>query len=169
MIVAHPDDEILFGYSQLSVGNWHVVSMTGNNRRTRPEFEGIAFDLGFTYDIWEYDDSWNGTFIEKDVSSNLLKVLSNGFDNVLTHNENGEYGHTQHKSLSEIVSNLVSENLFVFDNNSFLSFDVLHEKIHMLSRYKTQISLNAFDWVDQNNPDNNLVSYVVKEGYKRIK
>jgi len=170
IIVAHPDDEILFAYSQLVNSNWHVVSVTGANRQTKTEFMDIMSSLNLTCNIWEHDDSWNGTFSTNEISSKLIPVLSKGFDNILTHGPSGEYGHTQHKDLYRIVSSLVHENLYIFGQNiKPISFNLLRGKIEMLSRYKGQCVLNAFDWYDENNPTNNLIKYVSHEGFEKIK
>lgn len=170
LVVAHPDDEVLFAYSQLVNGNWHVVSLTGASRQTKSEFKSVMRSLGLTYEIWDYNDDWNGTFPTEEVIPKLEEVLSKGFDNVLTHSSSGEYGHTQHRILYIIMSHLVHKNFYVFgEKRKLLSFSLLRDKIKTLSKYKTQCSLNAFDWYDQNDPENNLMKFVVSEGYRKVK
>ena len=168
LVVAHPDDEVLFAHSLLLGGNWHVVCATGANRATAAQFRDVMSLLGLTYDLWEHDDSWNGTFVQEEVGPLLGEVLSRGFDNVLTHNEDGEYGHTQHAALHSILRGLVGDDLLVFDKTELLSFDTLYEKMQMLSIYEGQRSLRAWDWYDLEDPENRTMKWVVSEGYRRV-
>jgi LmbE family N-acetylglucosaminyl deacetylase len=170
IIVAHPDDEILFGYSQLMHGNWHVLSMTGENRNTRYELEQVCSVLGLTYSIFTHCDDWDTIFDPDEVIPEIKDVLSMGFEKVLTHNNNGEYGHTQHQSLSRIVRDLVPTNLFEFGHpGPILQFNVLKRKLDILSMYKIHGDLGVWDWYDQNDPTNTMMYYVVHEGFRRIK
>jgi len=166
MIVAHPDDEVIFGFSQLLKDNWHVVCMTnGNNCVRSKEFYRVMSYFGYSYDIFDYLDRWDVAFDEDLVSKDLVDIITGSkFDMVLTHNENGEYGHLQHRSLHHIVSNLVSD-LCVFDKGTLLSFDVLKNKIDVLSMYESQCKLKAFDWYSQSN-SNNLMEWIIGDGIR---
>jgi hypothetical protein len=55
MIVAHPDDEVLFGGSQLiTEKNWKVVCVTnGNNTKRSFEFGSVMKLLNLDYEIWD--------------------------------------------------------------------------------------------------------------------
>lgn len=171
MIVAHTDDETLFAYSQLLNGNWYIVCVTGSFYPERMlEFQQVTRGLVTGYEAWDYQDEWQGTFDEKSLSMRLSDVLRGGFDNILTHNSQGEYGHSQHQSLHQIVSDLVDKNLYVFGENlSLLPFSTLKKKMDSLSLYQTQCQLNAWDWYETGNPDNCLMKYVVYEGLRKVK
>jgi len=171
IIVAHPDDEILFAYSKLMYGDWHILSMTGGNRDTKHELYAVCERLGLTYSIFTHCDDWGVGFNPDKVIPEIKDVLSMGFDTVLTHNDQGEYGHTQHQALSRIVRELVTENLYEFGHldGSLLTFENLKEKLEILSMYKIHSNLGVWDWYDQEDPTNTMMKYVVSEGFKKIK
>ena len=173
MVIAHPDDEILFGYTALSQGDWHVVCMTNGIHPVRyPEFKKSMEFFGASYDIWNYPDRWGEGFDEVgaaiDIGNTLLRLKP---EKVLTHNQWGEYGHSQHMSLNRVVSGLVEKNLYTFGMDSYMSlpFNTLKNKMEALCIYKSQIVLNAFDWYDQNNSNVRLMNYVISERHIRVK
>lgn len=83
MIVAHPDDETIWGGSHLLNGNYVVVCITnGNNKTRRREFESVirqtdSIGIMLTYPDKTLGkrDNWNSckTEIEKDIAS-ILKM-----------------------------------------------------------------------------------------------
>ena len=150
MVVAHPDDEIIFGYTQLmnKLADWTVLCVTnGDNKERSREFKNIMKKIGVKYEIWDYLDVWdNKSFWDiEQLSIRIKKFLELGFDNILTHNKDGDYGHTQHKILFEIISEIVTdENLFCFDiSNISLDSKVLKNKLDTLSLYKTQFKRDS--------------------------
>lgn len=171
IIVAHPDDELLFAYSELVNRNWYVLCVTNGDNDVRSfEFKNVMDSLGLENEMLCYKDEWGGDFEATDVSDKISSVLSRGFDNVMTHDEKGEYGHRQHQELHTIVKGLVDKNLYVFGEYLLpLDFNVLKDKMNFLSLYDSQCKLNAWDWYDQNDRTNNLMKYVVSEGHTRIK
>ncbi len=172
MIVAHPDDETIFGYSQLRHEQWYVVCATnGDNLMRSREFAQAMDSLGHHYELWTFKDEWNGIFDPLEVGQRLQDVLRRGsFTKIVTHNEDGEYGHTQHKSLHHIVKKNVSkELLWVFNpEESYLHFDVLTEKLRLLQSYQSQYELGLFQWHEQGNPNNCMMKYVVHEGIRKL-
>jgi hypothetical protein len=169
LVVAHPDDETLFAWTKLQEGGWKVISVTGENRATHWEMEKVMEELGCQWDIWLNNDDWGGTFNET-VKQRLQYHIDLGWDMVMTHNLNGEYGHTQHQALFNILNQIVPQNLWVFGVDlKPLSFGQLKEKMRLLSIYKTHGDLGVWDWYDQQDPTNYMMKYVVAEGFKRIK
>ena len=61
MIVAHPDDEILWGYSYLTSNSksWKVICLTSAQNKTRVnEFKTVMSKLNINnYEIWTNDSS----------------------------------------------------------------------------------------------------------------
>jgi LmbE family N-acetylglucosaminyl deacetylase len=176
LIVAHPDDEILFSYISLTLcpADWYVVCLTNYDNPVRAEeFRTVQRHLGTSWNIYDFPDQWDDDFSSrrKEIRDILTwEIQKTNPDTVTTHNESGEYGHSQHKALHHIVKELVHENLWVFGEWMMpLSFNTLKAKIDTLELYKSQCDLNAFDWYDQVNPDNNLGKYVGSEGRIRIK
>lgn len=95
-------------------------------------------------EIWDYPDEYNGSFD----AEQLMKVLEkffreNQFKCIVMHNLHGEYGHSQHKSISKILHDQRYNNLYVFDkSDEILSFNSLKKKLNLLSVYHSQIKGN---------------------------
>lgn len=118
IFVAHPDDEIL------SMGNFllnHsdgllVICMTnGGNRIRLKEFTSLMKDLNIEYQIWSFKDGLNVKWNEKKVLKKIENVVQkkNDWEMVLTHNQDGDYGHFQHKEVYRLVRLSYSKpNLF---------------------------------------------------------
>tara|TARA_B100001250_G_scaffold413196_1_gene446533 strand:- start:968 stop:1519 length:552 start_codon:yes stop_codon:yes gene_type:complete len=167
MIVAHPDDEIIFGGALLQEGNWKVICLTNGDNTTRcKEFQEVMNILGLDYEIWDYPDKWGGDFDRKSVREKLLPIIKDKYNKIVTHNEDGEYGHSQHIATNEIVMELVDENLFVFGKgDNFLPFDMIHRKFNLLKIYESQ--KGVADWVSKNGTK--IMDYLLFEKIERIK
>lgn len=118
MVVAHPDDETLWGGAHLTEGGWFVVCLTnGYNQVRRNEFNEVMKKFGCTGLILSYRDlisagqrsNWETERygIAKDIDT-LLKYKHWGM--VATHNPNGEYGHMHHKMTSTLVTQCFYKN-----------------------------------------------------------
>lgn len=143
LIVAHPDDELIFSGKELMISNnWKVICVTNNSNKIRKaDFIKVMDKLHIhDYEIWDFPDYWNGMFNRKELAVRLRKILSeNTFVEVLTHNRDGEYGHSQHKVLSEIVSELVDKNLYAFGKGEkMIHIKYLIKKIKLLLIYKSE-------------------------------
>jgi len=118
---------------------------------------------------WTNPDDWGGSFNE-DVERRLKFHVDLGWDIIMTHNPQGEYGHTQHQTLNRILTRLVPSNLWIFGTDLRpLSFSALKDKLDILSLYKIHGDLGVWDWYDQNDPSNHMMKYVVSEGFRRVK
>lgn len=116
MIVAHPDDETLWGGIHLLDGDYFVVCITnGNNSVRREEFYNVLKESGNDGIILSYPDTLLGkrddwekvrAYIESDVER---IITSKDWNTVVTHNPAGEYGHIHHKMTSSIVTEKCSE------------------------------------------------------------
>ena len=123
MIVAHPDDEVIWGGSHLLEGNYLVVCITaGNNQIRAEEFlkaikatgsKGIM--LGYPDKTFNKRNDWKkvDTDIEKDVET-LLSLKK--WKVIATHNPEGEYGHIHHIMTSRIVTDVYKEKYQSLDN-----------------------------------------------------
>ncbi len=143
MLVAHPDDESIFGGAALlREQGWKVICLTNGNDQTRSkEFHKAMKLVGAAYEIWDYPDIYTGSFDEQLVGMDLRKVISNQrWSRIVTHNLCGEYGHSQHKSLSKILHDQGLDHLYVFDtSNDVIPFHLLQKKLKLLSIYKSQL------------------------------
>ncbi len=175
MIVAHPDDEMLWGGAHLLDGGYYVVCLTrGYDKERKAEFEEILELTGndgiilsypdkvlFRRDDWKYviDD------IRKDIES---IVEAKDWELIVTHNKAGEYGHKQHKKTNRIVTQVCSEDnysdkLFYFgkyyrrvilgdyeDELTRISDDKLEQKQEILKVYESQ--KDAIEGLSHMNP-----------------
>lgn len=128
MIVAHPDDETIFA-GGLMLSNpswkWHVICATHKASDIPRGTQFVAAMKSFemygltdlTYEFLGLEDD-KGTFHDKIVDrqydqrfqkwTESLKQRNISADIIFSHNRFGEYGHSRHKALSQIVSNLYS-------------------------------------------------------------
>lgn len=147
MIVAHPDDETLFGYSDLIEGTWLVICVTGAtvnstnwlrlgmsrkdyNKQRIDEFSEVMKKFNHSYEIWDFEDNlfscnWDSKLLDK----SLLDILqSKNWNKIVTHNSHGEYGHIQHKGVYEFVKNISSKLNFINRLNFFDEENILKNK-----------------------------------------
>lgn len=126
MIVAHPDDETLWGGAHLSEHGYLVVCITnGNNEVRSKEFKKAVDYLGNEGIILSYPDLTNGKkddwdHVYNQIKKDMEKVISaKDWSVIATHNPSGEYGHIHHKMTDEIVTNLcikheITDKLYYF-------------------------------------------------------
>lgn len=121
MIVAHPDDDMLWGGSHLINEDFLVVCVTcGGVAKRVEEFKSVMAEVNDAYVMLDYPDKTNG---ERDDWSehyeNITEDIKNiyGLKNwkeVVTHNPEGEYGHQHHKMTSAIVTGAVDKNKLTY-------------------------------------------------------
>jgi LmbE family N-acetylglucosaminyl deacetylase len=122
MIVAHPDDEIIFGGAHLIQDDYLVVCITcGTNKKRLNEFKKVMNITGNSYMALGYPDKTDGkrdewiTFYD-DIKKDIELILdSNDWKTIVTHNEKGEYGHIQHIKTNKIVTELYSKSHYSGD------------------------------------------------------
>lgn len=111
MVVAHPDDETIWGGDHLLNGKYVVVCITnGNNSKRRAEFASVMKQTGSVGLILTYPDktagkrdNWDSCReqIQKDIDT---IVKQKNWSVIATHNLNGEYGHIHHQMTSAITT-----------------------------------------------------------------
>ena len=157
MIVAHPDDETLWGGGSLLEKDYYVVCVTCGNVAYRDnEFKQIMAITNDSYAFLNYPDLVKGTSKISNwtnelelISTDLKNIIdSYNWQTIVTHNPDGEYGHIQHKKVSKLVTNLADKNkLYYFGkyypNNvletKMLAEDIYNRKINeLISVYKSQ-------------------------------
>ena len=127
MVVAHPDDETLWGGAHLTEGGWFVVCLTnGYNEVRKNEFYEVIKESGNVGLILKYPDLVGGKRsdwatskpqIAKDLDL-LMKYKHWGM--VATHNPDGEYGHIHHKMTSRLMTECYYKNCW---GNNLYSFE----------------------------------------------
>ena len=116
MIVAHPDDDILWGGAHLMEKGYFVVVVTNRyNAVRKQEFYKVleasgnnGIMLSYPDKTYGKKDSWehNKDGIRKD----LEKIINyQHWDLIVTHNADGEYGHIHHKMTHRFVTDIFDE------------------------------------------------------------
>jgi len=110
MIVAHPDDEVIWGGGHLLEGGYLVVCLTNGNNETRSEeFKKVVLTTGNTPLILSYPDKINlkrsdWKFAKAGIKADISCIINyKKWDIIVTHNEAGEYGHAHHKMTHSLV------------------------------------------------------------------
>lgn len=157
LFIVHPDDEILFFFKELNKSSdWLVICMTnaGNTIRRR-EFEKSMKKIGAQYKMLNFIDSSNINWNTRKAKYSIREILNlrEEWDMVLTHNYEGEYGHSQHKQLFENISQCYSGNkLYIsvpknklYNIENKLSEEERIEKIRFMEDvYKSQDKLSDY-------------------------
>lgn len=121
MIVAHPDDDFIWGGSHLIDDDYLVVCVTCGVRRDRVlEFKKAMNKTGEKYIMLGYPDKTKGkrddwSSVYDSISKDLEKIITyKNWDTIVTHNPEGEYGHIHHKMTSKIVTTLSNKDKLMY-------------------------------------------------------
>ena len=78
----------------------------------------------------------------------LLRVLrERDYKKIVTHGENGEYGHPRHRGCHDVLAHLRPELLWVFDRGEKLDDEIIETKGKLLDCYRSQREvLDWFNW-----------------------
>lgn len=158
MIVAHPDDETIWGGYHLLKDDYLVVCITcGDNKiRVNEIKEALKYSndklimLNFPDKILGKRSDWNEE--KEEIKQDIKKIIEyKKWNLIVTHNPEGEYGHEHHKMTSKIVTNLYDgDNLYYFgkyyskkniekiEKENKINENELINKNKMLKVYKSQ-------------------------------
>lgn len=137
MIVAHPDDETLWGGAHLKEGKWFIVCMTNQYTASRKaEYKKMLAASGAKGIILDYPDvifredgKWdkdNWTYVRDAAYKDALEVIKyKNWNLIASHSPAGETGHRQHKQTDQAVTKACLE-LNVF--NKLWYFGKFYEK-----------------------------------------
>ena len=174
MIIAHPDDELIFGGIELMNygSDYKVVCVTNPTNKDRIlEFETVMEKLNIcSWEILDYEDTLHPT----QTYDKLDDIInSREWKKIVTHNPVGEYGHPQHKLIHDRVKNCLAEtspstidNFYVFGKSPVkINENNLNRKMDLLKLYKSeeeiinQILNSNGRWFISNDPTTNYVEY----------
>lgn len=142
LVIAHPDDEaIFFGDWLLKNGNKvKVVCLSCSNEEVRfNEFQNCLKRAGVNYsECFDNEPSQDLFKKEPEIIKNLERIKKEtDWEEVVTHNIYGEYGHIQHIQTHEIVRKIFNKDkIFVYYNSNQKS-DNSHKQI-LLEKYPSQ-------------------------------
>jgi LmbE family N-acetylglucosaminyl deacetylase len=111
MIIAHPDDEILFGYHDIYHNDVTIICMTNANNKIRLyEFNEVAKMARFSGFMLSLKDGINETCdnytVNEIIDIYIKPLIKTEYNKIVSHDEFGEYGHKQHKKVNEISKEL---------------------------------------------------------------
>ncbi len=125
MIVAHPDDEMIWGGAHLLRGDYLVVCVTAGRNPTRAkEFEKAMQATGDKYIMLGYPDKTFGRRDDwkncrEDIRNDIKQIIAmKNWELIVTHNPEGEYGHQHHKMTNQIVTDVYNQ-YFSNENNLY--------------------------------------------------
>ena len=141
MIVAHPDDDVLWGGAHLMEGGYFVVVVTNaNNAVRKQEYDKMLEKSGNRGMILSYPDKSYG---KKDnwkhnkdgIRKDLEKIINyKHWDLIVTHNPEGEYGHIHHKMTNGFVTDIYKANKEKLDTS-----------LYYFGRYYTKTKIGDVD------------------------
>lgn len=165
MVVAHPDDDLLFGGTELMKDDYVVVCVTCGTSKTRLKefkrmmnyFEDEYITLGYPDLVEGKKSEWTDEYdsITRDIK-NIINLKE--WDKIVTHNPDGEYGHIHHKMTNRIVTGLTDDKskLYYFnktystkyykENNISKTLDekMCNKKRKLFDKYyKSQVGLKV--------------------------
>ncbi len=188
MIVAHPDDETLWGGIHLLEDDYYVVCITnGNNDVRSREFSKIIKATGNQGIILSYPDKVNGrrddwSRVYGKITDDMERIINaKNWELIVTHNPDGEYGHMHHVMTDRIVTGLCEEagrtdKLFYFgryykkadlekikDGKEPYGEGQVLQKENILKLYKSQ--KETVDKLSHMNPYEDWISYKEWKNY----
>lgn len=144
LIVAHPDDEVLWGGLNLLLQpGWLVVCSTHLNDpiRSREFFKSMSLANVTKYIMFDVKDEYTEDPVEADKLydktpfENAIKELSKReWKLVLTHNIQGEYGHEHHKKVHKLVMKYFPSAIS-FQKGERLKESTIEHKRNLLQYY----------------------------------
>ena len=150
MIVAHPDDEILWGGMNLLIGSgWHLIVCTNKKNKIRTkELTNTIKHLGiYKLDMFDIPDKYTDEqsisdklFLNKDTKLyKYLKELNKiKWELVLTHSSTGEYLNTHHKSIHKLVKSIFKNPKFFKIGNKLTKNQLEQKRLLCKYYYDTQ-------------------------------
>jgi LmbE family N-acetylglucosaminyl deacetylase len=156
LVVAHPDDEVLWGGANLlREPGWLVISATNrSNPRRTLEFQKTMSYFNVTqYRLYDVEDVYideddegveiatqkvNKLFDNSEFEQALVELSKKTWKIVLSHNAQGEYGHIHHKKVGQLVRKYFpSAKSFGVDKELSRELDEL-KRMGMIFYAKTQ-------------------------------
>lgn len=152
MIVAHPDDETIFGGGHLLEGKYLVVCITAGNDvvRSREFIKAMnatndkGLMLGYPDKTMGKRDKW--TSCKSDIKAELTKIINyKHWKTIVTHSPQGEYGHIHHKMTNGIVTDIYNEVCGDDQDLYYFAHYYTKEEIGAVEKDLVPLDKNIFD------------------------
>jgi LmbE family N-acetylglucosaminyl deacetylase len=152
VLVAHPDDFIIFASAYMAAHpehNWSITYLThwrfqkrGREITRYWRKRGVKTKfLGFEDNV---EDLRQGKCITwpKETAIKALQSAVDGYELILTHGEDGEYGHPHHLIIYEAI-NTINKPKVYFSNNSDLMYPIPKINFAELPRHTKSIEIHT--------------------------
>ena len=178
MLIAHPDDEAIFGFRDLVYNDVTVICMTnGDNSQRKSEFFACMEYMRLKGYILSFVDSPTETWLNKKIDdfyiSDIKPLLKDKYEMVVSHGSDGEYGNVQHTRVNMIGRNVAGELDIPFKcfRDRYRLSDIptnLGTYTHLLEIYKSQKEALAglYNFFENDNKKYKKNNGKVKEGEK---
>jgi LmbE family N-acetylglucosaminyl deacetylase len=157
MVMAHPDDEVIFGWPILQDKEYNKTILVCSTDKNNPErawcsgrknvllqlceeFKIRCYCLDYNSEFYRYE-SRNGTLLKtcSEIAANVIR-LNPG--TIFTHNPMGEYGHLDHMLVHNIVLQSVGSDTHLIFSNIFLpsnwtySYRLTNKQLSLFFKHK---------------------------------
>jgi len=160
IVLAHPDDELLFGWPILQeAGDKELLicSSDANNPKRqwcahrKDALAKVCTQLGITWSCLDYSSSFYLTDSRSGDLKRLCETIqaaisTHSFDAIFTHNPHGEYGHLDHCLLFSLILATTQAPIYFTDIQLHVNWPVLQSSYY----YGNKISDHELDiqWFD---------------------
>ena len=140
MIIAHKEDGLIWGGNNLIKDNYLVLCVTCN--KYDKDFINIMNKTNNMYVLLNYDEDTDfyeeRNILERDINKYLYLK---DWNKIVTHNEDGEYGSNQHKTINNYVNKLLDnkEHLYYF-NKYYLKEELVSNSYSLYKLRDNEIS-----------------------------
>ena len=170
VVVAHPDDELLWmgGTLLKNKDDWDttIISLCRTDDKDRsPKFQKVCKEYNAKCFMSDLEDKQLDDVSTEEVIARIKEFAERDYDYIFTHGANGEYGHKRHKDVNRAVvamlraKELRAKKIFFFDYEKRGNIAVAREKsdkfikvnINLLNKKKDLIvnvygyPLNSFE------------------------
>ncbi len=147
VIVAHPDDEVIWAGGTLmkmdssKFNKTLIVLCRGKDTDRYPKFMKVAEFLKVTPYIFDIDDCETGKYIQipsEDIINKISQVTKNKkYDILYTHGKEGEYKHIRHLDVNKAVNEMLSKKLLSAKKVFYFSYHKMKNNFQNYALYNS--------------------------------
>jgi|TARA_B110000240_G_C13381918_1_gene402937 LmbE family N-acetylglucosaminyl deacetylase len=131
LVVAHPDDCCIFGWPIVNLTkhnwDWSITYLTYNDTDPRAQEARNFWNqynikttfLGFEDHYRDLEQGYITTFDEALAEESLIANLNKDCALIVTHNEDGEYGHIHHMFVHKIANKMPQPKIYFANDTNY--------------------------------------------------